>query len=141
MMPFCKDQQKLHGLHLECTFTAVCPVRYQALLLNIMLFWGKAVATGASYGLRVPYDAQTPLLEGLPDLGEPDKAWPLHQQSAEEERCTVRLTDIYLKVSSPHRQPTICTADSNNHAAIMIPNISLDPVADDGLPLAAISFP
>ena len=78
------------------------------------------------------YVAQTPLLEGLPDLGEPDKAWPLHQHSAEEERCTVRLTDIYLKVSSPNRPLTVCAADTNSHTATMIPSFLLDLVADDG---------
>ena len=41
---------------------------------------------------------QTPPLHGVPSVGEPDSAWPQYQQSREEERETVRLSDIYLKV-------------------------------------------
>lgn len=49
-------------------------------------------------GLSLLCVLQTPPLEGLPDLGEPDQAWPLYQHSNEEERLTVRMSDIYLKV-------------------------------------------
>ena len=41
---------------------------------------------------------QTPPQHSLPNVGEPDTAYPQYQQSPEEERLTVRLSDIYLKV-------------------------------------------
>ncbi|CAL5219417.1 g1245 [Coccomyxa viridis] len=40
---------------------------------------------------------KTPPLPSLPNMGDPDTAYPQYQQSPEEERLNVRLSDIYLK--------------------------------------------
>ncbi len=70
---------------LQCAFSAVPSQRDTAILPSLHL-------------LNTACCLQTPPLPSLPNMGDPDTAYPQYQQSPEEERLNVRLSDIYLKV-------------------------------------------
>ena len=73
---------------------------------------------------------QTPPLVEAPNLQDPDQAWPMYQRSDEEERLTVRLSEIYLQVPVLLRPsahvlriscgPPMCALDLRQHTHLPV---------------------